>query len=567
MRTSAKKNVRLLVGQCVEMGLRNVVISPGSRNAPVTVSMNQHPQLNCLVVPDERSAAFFALGMAQQKKEPVAVLCSSGSAAVNFYPAIVEAYYQRIPLVVLTADRPPEWTNEGDGQTIMQQEIFGKHLNYFVQIEDGKDHADYDWYIQREVSRAFQAACQDSRGPVHINISLSEPLYEWTEAESLPSRKFSWSDTRKQMSDQELAFVRERVRSTNKVMILCGQMDPDSSLTEELKKLNQHPAVLVLVENTSNQVDFGFLHCIDRSLNAILEEEKEYFAPELLITMGGALVSKRIKAFLRKHQAREHWKVGMDFPEMDTFQCLSRSFQMEPRHFLMQSRLDEVLANVSSDYGIRWKNKDLQVQDRLPEFLEKHAKWSDLKAFRVVLDCVPEGSILHWANSSVVRYGQLFDPVKSICYRANRGTSGIDGSMSTAVGAAFVEKEKYVNLITGDMSFFYDSNALWNHHLSPNLRIFLINNGGGDIFRIIPGPDSTEEQDQFFVFQNDFEAKKLCEAYRIAYFKADSEEAIIEQMEDFYRYEEGGRPKLMEVFTKDEKNSEQLALFFEKMSV
>lgn len=566
MRTSSKKNVQLLVSNCVALGLRHVVVSPGSRNAPLIIAFNQHPEIRCVVIPDERSAAFFALGMAQQTDELVGILCTSGSAPLNYYPAVAEAYYQRIPLLVFTADRPQTWINQGDGQTIVQHELYRNHINYSLTIDDTVDDSDYSWFISRELSKAIHQAKGAARGPVHINVAFSEPLYQQLVLESSEEAKaIRFELPRKELSNAQLSHIQSAWLKYEKKMIICGQMAPNPALLDQLRRLaKQDHSVVVLVENTSNLVDPGFVHCIDRTLNSIDEEVQENYTPDLLIYLGGAVVSKRIKAFLRKEPVSEHWKIGEDFPDMDTFQQMTHSFDLK-EHVFIQA-LNRFEKKPGSSFGLKWKQLDYLVREKADLFFEKE-NFADLHVFRLLLDAVPENSHLHLANSSVIRYSLLFDPVPGINYWCNRGTSGIDGSTSTAAGHAFLQKESWHTLITGDMSFFYDSNAFWNHLITPNFRIFLINNGGGSIFRIIPGPDSTEEQDDFFVYNNSFHAKHLCRNFNIAYYKAHSLTEIDEQLEAFYAYEEQGRPKLMEIFTHAADNENILKEFFKKVSV
>ena len=566
MKISAKKNVQLFINQCINNGLTHVVISPGSRNAPLTISFNQHPKITCLVIPDERSAAFYALGMAQQLNRPVALLCTSGSASVNYYPAITEAYYQRVPLIVITADRPHAWINEGDGQTIVQQGLFEKHINFEVQIDDSIENEDYQWYIRKETTKAFQAAQAKSQGPVHINFALTEPLYDTVDLiEEAVSSVVRHEKLATSLSEQQIESLQLSWASAQKKMILCGQMRSNSRLLEQLKLLALDASVVILVENTSNLVDSQFIHCIDRTLNSIQENEMKEFAPDIIVNIGGAIVSKRIKSFLRKHKPKQNWKVSFDFPLMDTFQSMTHSFEMDETSFF--KTLNKVPHNLTSSYGLDWKKLDLRIQEKVKTFIKDKQNLSDITAFHAILDCIPEDSALHLANSSVVRYAQLFDPIASVSYWSNRGTSGIDGSTSTAAGAAYIKSDKWLTLITGDMSFFYDSNAFWNHVLTPNFRIILVNNGGGGIFKIIPGPDTTNELEDFFVFPNTFQAEAICQAFNIKYIRAENLNSINQQMEDFYTYEENSRPKLMEIMTSSVKNELELKDFFEKIAL
>lgn len=564
MISSAKKNVQLLVEQMVQLGLNHIVFSPGSRNAPLVIACNQHPEIETLVVPDERSAAFIALGMAQQLKKPVGICCTSGSAALNYYPAIAEAYYQGVPLIVLTADRPHEWVNQGDGQTIVQHDVFKNHIRYSVTLpEDESKH----WYLTREVCTAFRIATTDFQGPVHLNIPFEEPLYQQVEidASELPIQKMNLTPVSQKLHAHEIQRLKNSWETSSRKMIICGQMPKDELLESYLVDLAKDPSVCILVENTSNLTHKAFIHCIDRTLNSIHEEEKEFFKPDILISIGGAVVSKRIKSFLRTFKPTEHWKVGFDFPFMDTYQALTESIQIPLLSFFKELNTWKILND--SSFGLKWKQLDYQIQDLAQNFFQKNTHYGDLTVFNTLIDYLPEGAHLHMSNSSVVRYCQLFDSIKSVHYWCNRGTSGIDGSSSTAVGSAFIQRDSWNVLLTGDISFFYDSNAFWNNISTPNLRIFLINNGGGGIFKIIPGPASTKELNDFFVFNNQANAEGICKAYGLDYFKAESIVEIEQQMEEFYSFDENGKAKLMEIDTQNLKNETLLELFFAKVKI
>jgi 2-succinyl-5-enolpyruvyl-6-hydroxy-3-cyclohexene-1-carboxylate synthase len=564
MVTSSKINAQLIVQQCFEQGMKHVVCSPGSRNAPLVIAFDEHPEIQCTVIHDERSAAFFALGMAQQLDQPIGIVCTSGSAALNYYPAIAEAFYQCVPLVVLTADRPTEWINQGDGQTIVQSNVFGKHVRYSANFSEHAQTTTEQWYIQREISTAFAEGTTHWKGPIHFNIAFNEPLYKTEEFKKHPTKKINLIQSRFQFSNQQQQAAINALGLAKK-MVICGQLQEDPALLEQLKIFANDSSVVVLVENTSNLVDPKFLHCIDRTLNSIEEALEIDYAPDLLITIGGAVVSKKIKAFIRKHQPKEHWKIGFEFPYMDTYQALTHSFQAEPFHFFHS--LNELNYNKNtSNYGSKWKQLDYLIQDKMPTFFEK-CTFADISTFDIVLDYLPENCHLHLANSSVVRYAQLFDPIKSITYWSNRGTSGIDGSSSTAVGAAHANPEKLHVLITGDVSFFYDSNAFWNQYLTQNLRIILINNAGGGIFKIIAGPDTSKQSNDYFVAQHHHTAEGICQAFNMHYSSVDSLEALADKMSDFYTYSSDNRPKLLEIFTPSELNPEALEAFFHQLKI
>lgn len=564
MISSNKIGVQIIVEQCVSHGMKNIVCSPGSRNAPFVIAFDEHPDVNCLVVHDERSAAFFALGMAQQLQEPVGIICTSGSAALNYYPAIAEAFYQCVPLVVITADRPIEWIDQGDGQTIVQQDVFKNHIRYSCQFSEKVNSPEERWYLERETAVAFSIGNGKWKGPLHLNVSLNEPLYETAEIEYSKGRKIELIHGTFKLSSEESTDCLIALKSLKK-MVICGQMIPDAALLEQLKFFANDTSVVVLVENTSNLVDQKFIHCIDRTLTTICEEDLYDFTPDLLITIGGAVVSKKIKAFIRKNQPKKHWKIGHEFPFMDTYQCLTHSYQTDPVTFFKELNLLNFQKNISN-YGSKWKQLDYLIQDKMNSFFE-NARYSDVKVFETIIDFLPENSHLHMGNSSVVRYCQLFDPIKSIQYWSNRGTSGIDGSSSTACGASIVRKNDLHILITGDVSFFYDSNAFWNQNLLHNLRVILINNGGGGIFKIIPGPSSSKQLEKYFEAQHSFDAEHISKAFGLEYLLANSVEEIENQMESFYSFNETGVPKILEIKTPGSINANELEEFFRAMKI
>ena len=565
MKSSAKTQVQFLVQQAVVLGLKYVVCSPGSRNAPLVIAFNQHPEIECIVIPDERSAAFHAIGMAQQTNDLVAVCCTSGSAALNYYPAIAEAYYQQIPLIVFTADRPLAWVDQGDGQTIVQDAVFKNHIRFSTTVPENKWEKEHVWYVKRQISEAFYRANGIVKGPIHINLPFSEPLYQQVEIEEINENlPITILESNEQLSDNQLKILKKSWGNYSKKMILCGQMLPNEGLENVLKLLAEDTSVLVLVENTSNLIDRNFIHCIDRTLEGIKESELTDFAPDLLIVLGGAIVSKKIKSYLRKYTPYEIWKVGADFPFMDTFQNLTFSINVNSTSFLKEFIALEKLP--TSNYRNKWKQVDYVNKDKAIDFIEKQVAFTDLIANHIILDYLPENSILHLGNSSVVRYAQLFDPVRTITTFCNRGTSGIDGSTSTAGGAAYIQKDKCNTLITGDISFFYDSNAFFNRLHIANLRIFLINNDGGGIFKIIPGPDTTVELNDFFVFNHGYSAEYICKAFEITYYNANSIFDLENQMEDFYAFSSNNKPKLMEVFTDSTLNDTVLKHYFAALS-
>jgi len=429
-------------------------------------------------------------------------------------------------------------------------------IDEYVQGSSGKD------YLIEKIDAAFSKANHQWKGPIHFNVPVSEPLYEMIEKDfSLPAKTNHSKSNDFHFSEEEGKFVEEKWSSCAKKMILCGQMDKNGAIQSVLDAFSNDSSVVVIVENTSNLRGNRFVHCIDRTLTAISDDLIEDFQPDLLITIGGAIVSKRIKTFLRESTIKEHWNIGYSFPEMNTFRKLTKHFNCTSLAFLVELKKLNLKFH-SSSFGNKWKQLDVVVNDKLQDY-NRDLTLSDLKVVEVILDFIPENSILHMGNSSIVRYCQLFDPILSVDYYSNRGTSGIDGCSSTAAGIAHVSVGKLNVLITGDVSFLYDSNALWNDYLSNNLCIIVVNNQGGGIFKIIDGPQRTNQLEKYFVAKHNYSAKHIADAFNIEYSKANSLEELENEIPLFYQKSTTDRPKILEVFTSPELNDVELKKYFE----
>ncbi len=557
---SDKKSVQIVVSLCEQYNIKNVVFSPGSRNAPLVISFNNNPFFNCRSIVDERSAAFYALGMAQQLKEPVIICCTSGSAALNYAPAISEAYYQNIPLIVLTADRPPEWIHHGEGQSIDQNEVYKNYIysSHNLPVEESEND------IQKAISEVNKALsnCMNPIGnPVHINLPFREPLYNTIEKqEALQPQKVELTSTKQTQIDWE--EISQKWNSAKSKLILCGVLPKDKELNLVLSQLNQDGSVVVMTETTSNLYDFQFISCIDRTLSAIKPEDLHDFSPEVLVTLGGAIISKRIKAFLRSFQPKEHWQIGTTPREIDTFKCLSKKISIEPIQFINQ--LNKLAPVEDSSYTNKWLQRSFLAKESHTNYLQS-IDWCDLKVFEILLDRIPDHANLQMGNSSPVRYVQLFNPISTVSYNGNRGVSGIDGSTSTTCGAAAASNALTV-LISGDLSFVYDINAFWNNHLTENIRIIVINNGGGGIFRFIPGPDSTGLVENFFEVGNQANIQMLSEAHKLNYYKAYNENELNSTLGEFFNHQSNNRPAVMEIFTPNETNAKILKQYFKSIA-
>lgn len=541
---------QLTISLCKLTELRHIVLSPGSRNAPLTIGFTEHPYFKTYSIVDERSAAFFALGIAQQTQEPVALVCTSGSALLNYYPAIAEAFYSRIPLVILSADRPAEYIDIGDGQTIRQPNVYANHILYNANCQEGAEIETN----QREIYQAIEIA-KSQMGPVHVNLPFSEPLYEKVEeciaidTSILPSiESLEWKE------DSATRYL-DQWNTAEKKMVVVGVLSPGSLEQKYVDLLLKDPSVIVLTETTSNLHGPHIIPTIDMLLEGMDEMERQMFQPDLLLTFGGFVVSKKIKAFLRAFPPILHWHVDK-YRALDTYFVLSRFFQTHIQEFLSVMLTDnpKTISNYQQTF---WNRYQKRIHKRA--VFASTVPYSDFGVYHRVFDHLPDNSILHLSNSATIRYAQLFALNPTVAVFCNRGTSGIDGSTSTAIGGA-VASDRQTILVTGDLSFFYDSNALWNEHTPSNFRIIIINNKGGGIFRIIPGPKKAEKFSTYFETQHTLTAKHLARMYDYDYLPVTDYTTLEVALFNFF--DETDRPKIMEVFTPREKNEEILQEYF-----
>lgn len=561
IQTSSKIGVQILLEAFLHHGIEDVVFSPGSRNAPLVIGLVGSTKFRTICIHDERSAAFYALGMALVSGKPVPVICTSGSALLNFSPAVAEAYYQRIPYLVISADRPLEWIDQGDGQTIRQNGVYSNFIDFQISFpEEAQTDGDKFQY-----NNAIQKAMTFAKyGPVHINMPFSEPLYNLMDFCPLNLPQSDELRITQSLTAQDFERLSTKWLTFNKRMILVGQLKPNHGLDDVLSFFANDDKTVVLSENTSNLEIENVIPCIDRTL-ATFDSSEVCFHPECLMVIGGAVVSKKIKSFLRAANLQLVWRIDEDFPYMDTYQRLDQSFAMNPKLFLegLSNKFSAPHAQLQSiHFGDRWRQNFQNTQKAHKSYLS-NIDFCDLKVMSLIFELLPNNSVLHLGNSSVIRYAQLFADKKQLHYYCNRGTSGIDGSVSTAVGAALKDSQQMHTLIIGDVSFFYDSNALWSNFLPENLRIVMIHNGGGGIFEIIPGPNESLFRDDFFVAKHTFSAEHLCNAFHVSFAKADNFESLKSALEKFYTPSVNGRPKLLEVNTMLSENAPVLKSYFQ----
>jgi len=534
---------------CKAKGIQHIIISPGSRNAPLTIGFTNNPYFICYSIADERCAAFFALGIAQQIQQPVAVVCTSGSALLNYYPAVAEAFYNEIPLIVISADRPHDKIDIGDGQTIRQENVFANHSLYNANLTENASEEN-DLKIQEALFLSVT-----KKGPVHINAPFEEPLYETLEKLSIaPTFVELFSEAKEKTDLTEFTAIWNR---SPKKLVLLGGNYPNAIEQQFLDVLGDDESVVVMTEVTSNAHHSSFITNIDTIITPFTEEDFVAFQSEILVTVGGMFVSKRIKAFLRKYKPKHHWHVD-ELRAYNTFGCLTQHFQVKPNVFF--NEFFKKTTTIESDY----LQNALEIRNfrakKHQEYLN-NAPFSDLKVFETILAKLPNDIQLQISNSSPIRYAQLFPIDKSIAVFCNRGTSGIDGSTTTAIGASVVNK-KATFFITGDISFFYDSNALWNKYIPNNFKIILINNSGGGIFRILPGHQENETFNTYFETSHHLNAEHIARMYQFKYFSASDFDDVDTNWSQFMTT---NQPAIFEIFTPEKRNNEVLLNYFKNL--
>jgi 2-succinyl-5-enolpyruvyl-6-hydroxy-3-cyclohexene-1-carboxylate synthase len=537
---------------CNVKGVVDIVICPGSRNAPLTIGFVNNPNFNCYSIADERCAAFFALGMAKQKQKPVAVVCTSGSALLNFYPAFAEAYYSQIPIIVISADRPSSKIDIGDGQTIRQENVFSNHSLYNANLtEEVSDENDV--FINEAINVAI-----GKKGPTHINVPFEEPLYETVKKRSVDFNITSLFKVYRLVSVDDIIAFSTLWNHSKKILVLVGELPPNSVEHKWIKMLASFPSVVVMTETTSNLHHPDFINKIDTLITPFTANDFVNLQPRILITFGGMIVSKRIKSFLRKYKPKHHWHID-EHRAYDTFGMLTKHFHVSPNQFFTQFL--PYVKTVESDYKKNFASIFAQRKQNHKDYL-KTIPFSDLKLFEILFENLPKQISLHFSNSSAIRYGQLFTLDETVDVYCNRGTSGIDGSTSTAVGAA-IASEKPTLLITGDISFLYDSNGLWNEYIPKNFKIIIMNNGGGGIFRILPGHQENKVFNTFFETSHCLTAEHLAKMYQFDYFQANDEKSLQQNLKDFFKNNE--KPSILEVFTPTKENDKILLQYFKRL--
>ncbi len=547
---SDKKNILQLVALLRAHGVRKIVLCPGSRNAAIVHTLANVEDFTCYSVTDERSAGFYAIGLSLQGGGPAAVCCTSGSALLNLHPAVAEAYYQQVPLLIISADRPAAWIGQMDGQTLPQPNVFSGLVKLSVNLPEVHTEED-EWHCNRLVNEAILEMTHHGRGPVHINVPISEPIYRFT-AKSLPEVRVITRYQGLNVYDRDYKSLIEHLNQYHKRMVVVGQMNLIYLFEKKyVKPLYKHFAWLT--EHLSNQTIPGIpIKNFDTAIYAMNAERQETMTPELLITYGGHIVSKQLKKYLRTHPPREHWHIAADGKIADLYGCLTTVIEMDPFEFL--EKIAFLLDGKPNNYPMMWENFCKTIPE--PEL-----PYSEISAIGKLIKALPAPCALHLANSSTVRYAQLFALPPQVEVGCNRGVNGIEGSLSSAIGYA-TASDRLNFIVIGDLSFFYDMNALWNQNYGANVRILLLNNEGGEIFHTLPGMDKNSRSREFITAEHYTTAKGWAEERGFLYTRADNAEELAEAMTAFTTPDTLMQPLLLEVFTDKETDTKLLREYY-----
>jgi len=472
-------------------------------------------------VTDERSAGFYALGMAQCLQCPVAVCVTSGSALLNLLPAVAEAYYQHRSVVVISADRPSQWIDQLDGQTLPQPDALGRFVTKAVSLPEPQND-EQRWYCNRLVNEALMVCAS----PVHINVPISEPLFDFT-VPTLPVQR-TINLLPANMQPHTLSHVVRRFKQARRPMLISGQ--PLNPLMDEAVKLAGN---------------------------------NERYIPDFVLysDTGGSIVSKRLKRFLR--QAGETWAVNATGEVNDTFMNLTQVVQgdadvvVDQIHFQLEQEMPP--------FVLLWMDLLQRARQHADHYQPAFSQMAAVKCLEQRLESVSQDEIIvHYANSSAIRLANIYARHPVLC---NRGVNGIEGSLSTAAGFSCVTN-KLVLCVIGDLSFFYDQNALWNQQLGGNLRILLLNNGKGGIFNMLPGLQESPARDRLVSAAHHTNAEGICHQNGVTYLPVRDENSLqsaITMLLAPVSIVSAERPILVEVFTDPEEDERQLRGYYESL--
>ncbi|MCS6935671.1 MAG: 2-succinyl-5-enolpyruvyl-6-hydroxy-3-cyclohexene-1-carboxylic-acid synthase [Chitinophagales bacterium] len=544
---TANAGVQLLIAACKAAGIDHYVIAPGSRSAPLVIEIIADSQNKTTVIADERCAGYYALGMAQQLRKPVALVCTSGTAVLNLAPAICEAYYQKIPLVALTADRPRGAAEQGENQALLHQENFFEKFIYCNTDYDTSQPVSALKRLSKKIFQQIAFAAEQQEGPVHINVRMDEPLYEYSEQVIPPPSFLYRKPTPHYEKKTSISTIRKNIQNSTRRLVVAGCMHADPHLQAWYNQIIQDERTALITEPLSN---YHHPHAIAQAEYVLAATEKPpaSLMPDLVVTTGYKVLSKQLNKFIRSQRNIPHVHIAaIQQKKLQLIYNQSLKVTLHTDEWFRWWYARNLLApSHLLSYRYVWENLSESCRTITEDFLSK-APYSDATVIRYLLHHVPEGACVHLGNSTVVRYAGITGQNHKALYFGNRGASGIDGCLSAAAGAAHIHKGITL-CILGDVSFFYDSNALWNNQLSPMLRIVIINNGGGNIFRWLERAERIPGFENLFETKHQLTASHIARMYNLPYYHCTQGDELPEMYRDFLS-ERHGSAVILEVTT------------------
>ena len=551
MTYSSKQNVNILTAYLAAYGIEDAVVCPGSRNAPIVHNLNEHPGIRCHAVTDERSAGFYALGIALKTAKPVAVCVTSGSAVLNLAPAVGEAKYRHVPLVVISADRPAQWIGQLDGQTIDQPNALRSSVRKVANLPEPTSEEE-EWYCRRLIAEALHSATCHGGAPVHINVPITEPLFDFT-VNSLPTVKpikyhRNSSDTPCWDYTPFAAQHRHHGKTADatdyRTLVVIGQTRPETIQLATLGALADRFVVFAEPLSVDAPV-FRF----DEAIRRIPQADIDLYRPRHIVYVGDTIVSKVARKFLRDSHA-DVCMVTHDASEVcdplmgitDIVECPTPD---DVDQFLLSlCNAVEPVPRQQLEYISRWDALFTDADDHATTYRPVYSQMEAVRLFEQTVESLTAPIHVHYANSNAVRLANIYADHYVWC---NRGVNGIEGSLSTAAGFSLATDDT-VAIVIGDLSFFYDQNALWNQELRGNLRILLVNNSQGGIFRMLKGLDDSPAALPYISAEHHTTAEGICRQHGIVYLTAHNSEDLAYNIPTLLECE-SDHPVLLEVFT------------------
>lgn len=509
-------------------GIRHVVVSSGSRSLRMVKSVASHKGLTVRMVVDERVAAFSALGISDCTLLPVAIICTSGSAMLNYAPALAEAFYRGIPLIVITADRPIDVVDINDGQTIHQFHAFDNIVKHSIDIDATSkcNEADFD-----TINEAVSIALSSRKGPVHINLHLEEVSDEASDV-SVAYNKPPITPKLLRSHFEELSISDFAYK---KILIFVGQRPADNDFDARISRLASFPNVVIVTDIVSNCKSGNVISDIETIIDEI-KQSPDLFAPQLLITLGKTSpLSRRFKEWLRGIDSYAHWRVNDKSAPENTYSHLSKTIVADDNSFL-----DYLAENLSENSDISsfcssWHRIFNNAQNEKVSLLSS-VSWSDISAVNIILNAIPDEYVIQCSNGMAIRNLSLVGAKQHLVF-CNRGVNGIDGSTSTAIG--FSSVSDYPTLfISGDMSALYDVAALFSGQLSPKFKMVIIANGGGEIFRMIKATRDYELREEMLCAIPQVSWRDVANAVGMEYFEVNGASELSQTINSFFKIQD-----------------------------